>query len=94
MSKKWFQEWLLDPMLGGFWAQVGAKKSPKKGSKTQKNHVQDNIETNNIFNEKRLHQESCGRRRLADFRWFRGPNSQLPITDCQLPIANCKTAIA
>ena len=48
---KCFQELLLDTILGGFWAQVGDQKSPKKGSKTQKNHIQDNIITNNIFNK-------------------------------------------
>ena len=52
ISQKLFQEWLLDPILGGFWAQVGVPKSPKTGSKTPKNHVQDNIITNNIFNKK------------------------------------------
>ena len=36
LSFKWFQEWLLDTIFGGFWVQVGAQKSPKKGSKTQK----------------------------------------------------------
>ena len=36
ISKKLFQEWLSDTILGGFLAQVGAPKSVKKGSKTQK----------------------------------------------------------
>ena len=52
ISQKLFQEWLLDPILGGFWAQVGVPKSPKTGSKTPKNHVQDSMITSNIFNRK------------------------------------------
>ena len=52
ISEKWFQEWLLELMLGAFWDQVGAQKSPKKGSKTPKNYVQDNRIKNKIFNKK------------------------------------------
>ena len=43
--KKLFQEWLSDIILGG----ILVPKSPKKGSKTPKNHIQDNIITNSIF---------------------------------------------
>ena len=49
ISKKLFRELFLDPILGGFWAQVVVPKSAKTGSKTQKNHVQDNTITNNMF---------------------------------------------
>ena len=53
-----FQEWLWDTIFEGFFAQVGAQKSSKKGSKTPKNNVQDNRMTNSIFKRKLPHQGS------------------------------------
>ena len=47
ISKKLFQEWLSDTILGGFLIS----KSPKKGSKTPKNHIQDNRIANSFFNK-------------------------------------------
>ena len=77
ISKKWFQKSLLDTILGGFWDQVGAQKSPKKGSKPPKNHVQDSIRKNISFNKKRLLHKSCVHEKLVVFTSFLGPINRI-----------------